>query len=143
MTDVRPAPGTGYLPGYRTSGYPPRSRTGRDCSRARPGTGRVASHEPPYRDGLPVASPFRRAETGSSRGTSTRGILPSVSPELFLGAVLFAVGAIFGSAVTALSWRLPRGESWVHGRSKCPSCGHVLGPLELVPLLSWLAARGR
>ena len=69
--------------------------------------------------------------------------MPSVSPELFVGAVLFAVGAIFGSAVTALSWRLPRGESWVHGRSKCPSCGHVLGPLELVPLLSWLAARGR
>ena len=60
-----------------------------------------------------------------------------------MGAVLFAVGAIFGSAVTALSWRLPRGESWARGRSKCPACGHVLGPLELVPLLSWLVSRGR
>ena len=60
-----------------------------------------------------------------------------------LGASLFALGAVFGSAVTALSWRLPRGESWVSGRSRCPSCGHTLGPLELVPLLSWILARGR
>ena len=60
-----------------------------------------------------------------------------------VGIILFALGAVFGSAVTALSWRLPRGESWARGRSRCPACGHRLGPLELVPLLSWLAARGR
>lgn len=29
------------------------------------------------------------------------------------------------------------------GRSRCPACGKVLGPLELVPVLSWLALRGR
>lgn len=63
--------------------------------------------------------------------------------DVYVGLILFAVGAIFGSAVTALSWRLPREESWVHGRSKCPACGHTLGALELVPLLSWIAARGR
>ncbi len=45
--------------------------------------------------------------------------------------------------MTALSWRLPRGESWAKGRSRCPKCEHVLGPLELVPVLSWLFARGR
>jgi leader peptidase (prepilin peptidase)/N-methyltransferase len=62
---------------------------------------------------------------------------------LFIGAVLFGLGAIFGSGVTALSWRLPRGESWVHGRSRCPACAHVLGPLDLVPIASWALARGR
>lgn len=29
------------------------------------------------------------------------------------------------------------------GRSRCPACGARLGPLDLVPLLSWLALRGR
>jgi leader peptidase (prepilin peptidase)/N-methyltransferase len=56
---------------------------------------------------------------------------------------MYLFGAIFGSAVTALAWRLPRGESWVHGRSRCPACGHVLGPLDLIPILSWVLARGR
>jgi len=69
--------------------------------------------------------------------------LTTVSASLFVGTALGVLGAIFGSGVTALSWRLPRGESWVRGRSRCPNCGHVLGPLELVPILSWLAARGR
>lgn len=55
------------------------------------------------------------------------------------------VGLIMGSAMTALVHRVPRGGgmSWVRGRSACPACGHVLGPLDLVPLLSWALARGR
>ena len=62
---------------------------------------------------------------------------------LVIGTWMFLVGAVFGSAVTALSWRLPRGESWARGRSRCPSCGHELSAIELVPLLSWLLSRGR
>jgi leader peptidase (prepilin peptidase)/N-methyltransferase len=69
--------------------------------------------------------------------------LSESSLTFVVGAIVFAFGAVFGSAVTALSWRLPRDQSWVHGRSRCPACGHTLGALELVPLLSWLAARGR
>lgn len=45
--------------------------------------------------------------------------------------------------MTAVLWRLRSGESWVRGRSKCPKCKKILGPLELVPLFSWLAQRGR
>lgn len=60
-----------------------------------------------------------------------------------IGTFFLFLGAIFGSGVTALSWRLPRGESWARGRSKCPSCHHVLGPPELVPILSWVSTRGR
>jgi len=29
------------------------------------------------------------------------------------------------------------------GRSRCPACARTLGPLELVPVLSWIALRGR
>jgi leader peptidase (prepilin peptidase)/N-methyltransferase len=48
-----------------------------------------------------------------------------------------------GSAVTAIAWRVPRRLSWVRGRSACPSCGTPLGPLDLVPLLTFALARGR
>ena len=63
--------------------------------------------------------------------------------QTYFTIAIVLLGAIFGSGVTALSWRLPRGESWVHGRSRCPSCSHVLGPLELVPVLSWAVGLGR
>lgn len=53
-----------------------------------------------------------------------------------------------GSFATALAWRVPRGVPWIWdrgeaARSACAHCGHVLGPADLVPLFSWLAARGR
>jgi len=58
-------------------------------------------------------------------------------------AVLALLGLVLGSAVTALAHRVPRNLSWVHGRSACPSCGHVLESRDLIPLFSWLFARGR
>jgi leader peptidase (prepilin peptidase)/N-methyltransferase len=53
------------------------------------------------------------------------------------------VGAVMGSAVTALAYRIPRGISWVRGRSACGTCGQVLGAADLVPILSWAISRGR
>lgn len=49
----------------------------------------------------------------------------------------------FGSLAGVLIRRLPLGEPVVLARSRCPSCGHLLGPLDLVPLLSWVARAGR
>jgi leader peptidase (prepilin peptidase)/N-methyltransferase len=66
-----------------------------------------------------------------------------LSLETFIGVSVTVLGLVMGSAVTALSWRVPRGESWVRGRSRCPGCGHVLGVPDLFPVLSWLASRGR
>ncbi len=53
------------------------------------------------------------------------------------------VGLLLGSFSAGLSWRWPRGENAVAGRSRCASCGATLGARELVPVLSWLAQRGR
>ena len=53
------------------------------------------------------------------------------------------LGAIVGSFVGATLIRLPKGESVVSGRSHCDGCGRTLGPLELVPVISFLALRGR
>jgi leader peptidase (prepilin peptidase)/N-methyltransferase len=66
-----------------------------------------------------------------------------MSFEVFIGITVSLLGLVMGSAVTALAWRVPRGESWVHGRSRCPGCGHVLGVLDLFPILSWAAHLGR
>ncbi len=40
-------------------------------------------------------------------------------------------------------YRLPRGESVIGPRSRCPKCGTILGARDLVPVLSYALARGR
>ena len=58
-------------------------------------------------------------------------------------ALILAAGLCFGSFVTLASFRLPRDESVVRPGSRCPSCGTQLKPLDLVPVFSWVAHRGR
>jgi len=54
------------------------------------------------------------------------------------------LGLVFGSFATALSYRLPRDISIVKtAHSFCPACNHRLTFLDLFPLLSWLALRGK
>ena len=55
----------------------------------------------------------------------------------------FMIGAIFGSFFYVVAWRLPKGESIVYPPSHCPSCNHRLGPLELIPIFSYLFQLGR
>lgn len=56
---------------------------------------------------------------------------------------IFFVGCCMGSFYNVCIYRLPRGESLVTPRSHCTSCGHSLGVLDLVPVLSYIALRGR
>src|SRR3990170_5508725 len=58
-------------------------------------------------------------------------------------AFAFVVGAVIGSFLNVCIDRLPRGESLLAPPSHCDACGRRLDPLELVPVLSYLAARGR
>jgi leader peptidase (prepilin peptidase)/N-methyltransferase len=61
-----------------------------------------------------------------------------------LPAILaFPAGMILGSFVTVVAHRVPRGESFVSGRSRCPSCGVQIAAYDNVPVLSWLALRGQ
>jgi leader peptidase (prepilin peptidase)/N-methyltransferase len=60
------------------------------------------------------------------------------------GALLALVlGLVFGSFATMLVHRFAAGGDLLGRRSACPSCGAALGVRDLVPLLSWFAARGR
>lgn len=63
----------------------------------------------------------------------------SYLPGLFWGIV----GCCLGSFLDLWAQRIRREESIFRPRSHCDSCGAVLGPLELIPLVSWLAQKGR
>jgi leader peptidase (prepilin peptidase) / N-methyltransferase len=57
---------------------------------------------------------------------------------------LFAVlGLIFGSFLTVVVHRVPRGESVVRPRSRCPRCGSEIRPIDNVPVVSYVLLRGR
>ena len=56
---------------------------------------------------------------------------------------LIVLGLVLGSFVNALVWRLHEGKDWVRGRSQCTHCGHTLGVGDLVPVLSYLALKGK
>lgn len=53
------------------------------------------------------------------------------------------LGASIGSFLNVVADRLPAGGSLVRPRSHCPACGRTLTSLELVPVVSYLALRGR
>jgi leader peptidase (prepilin peptidase)/N-methyltransferase len=57
--------------------------------------------------------------------------------------VAFLGGLIAGSFVTVVAHRVPRGESIVGPRSRCPGCGTQIAAHDNVPVFSWLLLRGR
>lgn len=57
-----------------------------------------------------------------------------------VGAVL---GVLIGSFLATILIRWPQGRSALGGRSACDSCAAPLGAHDLVPILSFLIARGR
>jgi leader peptidase (prepilin peptidase)/N-methyltransferase len=52
-------------------------------------------------------------------------------------------GLFIGSFLNVVIWRVPRGESVVKPRSRCPQCGHEIRGRDNVPVVSWLLLRGR
>ncbi|WP_197413836.1 prepilin peptidase [Terracidiphilus gabretensis] len=52
-------------------------------------------------------------------------------------------GLVFGSFLNVCLSRWPEGESVVKPRSRCRACGRTLTWWENVPVVSWLALRGR
>jgi leader peptidase (prepilin peptidase)/N-methyltransferase len=53
------------------------------------------------------------------------------------------LGLVVGSFLAAASIRWPQGRGVAGGRSQCDSCNAALGPLELIPLVSYALQRGR
>lgn len=59
------------------------------------------------------------------------------------GLALFSFGAMIGSFLNVVVYRLPRGRSPADGRSHCPECGSRILAHDNIPVVSWLLLRGR
>ena len=55
----------------------------------------------------------------------------------------FVIGACFGSFLNVCISRWPEGLSVVSPRSRCPKCERQITVFENIPLLSWIALRGK
>lgn len=53
------------------------------------------------------------------------------------------LGAVFGSFLNVVAYRLPRRESLLRPASRCPACATPIRPYDNIPVLSWLLLRGR
>lgn len=58
--------------------------------------------------------------------------------ELYYAITFFIFGTIFGSFFNVVGYRIPKGESILYPPSHCTNCNHRLGPLELIPIISFL-----
>jgi len=64
-------------------------------------------------------------------------------PEILILAYVAFLGLAFGSFLNVCIVRLPAERSIFRPRSACPQCGHQLRWYENIPLISYLALRGR
>jgi leader peptidase (prepilin peptidase) / N-methyltransferase len=53
------------------------------------------------------------------------------------------IGLFLGSFYNVVGLRIPANQSIIAPRSACPNCKHTLGPLELIPVLSFLIQKGK
>jgi prepilin signal peptidase PulO-like enzyme (type II secretory pathway) len=60
-----------------------------------------------------------------------------------LAGFALALGGSVGSFLNVCIWRLPRGESVIRPRSRCPECRTPIESRDNVPVLGWLLLRGR
>lgn len=69
--------------------------------------------------------------------------MSSTLPPAYWPILLGIVGAVFGSFIATIAIRWPAGRSVSAGRSACDGCGRTLAAWELVPVVSFVALRGR
>ena len=62
---------------------------------------------------------------------------------ILLGFYAFAIGGIIGSFLNVVIHRYPRGESIVFPGSHCPQCNAAIRWYDNIPILSFMALRGR
>ncbi len=62
--------------------------------------------------------------------------------DLLVTLLAIPVGLVVGGFVTMLVDRIPDETPLTLG-SRCPFCAHPLGVTETIPVVSWLARRGR
>lgn len=68
--------------------------------------------------------------------------MPLIRMDILIGVGVAFLGAILASFVGVVVERVNTGSSWVGDRSRCDACATTLTARDLVPVVSWLLARG-
>lgn len=63
--------------------------------------------------------------------------------EQLVPGIALLFGLLIGSFLNVAVHRIPRQESLVHPRSRCPHCKKQIAARDNIPVLSWLLLRGR
>ena len=63
--------------------------------------------------------------------------------NIFLYAIIFIMGTVFGSFYTLAVYRIPKNIDIIKKHSYCPNCNHKLGFFELIPVLSYIFLGGK
>ncbi len=61
----------------------------------------------------------------------------------YISVIIFVFGAVIGSFLNVLIYRLPIGMDFKKGNSICPNCKHKLNWKDLFPLFSWIFLGGK
>jgi len=85
-----------------------------------------------------VTAPLILSTSAAASGTALSGMTSAIALPLAM-----ALGLIAASFIGLVSLRWPVGRPIAWSRSACAACGRTLHPLELVPILGFLALRGR
>lgn len=63
--------------------------------------------------------------------------------SVYIMVGLFLLGTIMGSFYNVVGYRMSIGESIITPPSHCTKCNHRLGPLELIPIISYVIQGGK
>lgn len=66
-----------------------------------------------------------------------------MAPDIILLSIIFIFGIVIGSFLNVCIYRIPEKEDIVKTSSHCMSCGYHLKWYDMIPLLSFLALRGK
>jgi leader peptidase (prepilin peptidase)/N-methyltransferase len=66
-----------------------------------------------------------------------------MNQQVFWEWYFFIIGAVVGSFLNVVIYRVPKGESVVRPGSSCPACGAKIKPYNNIPILSWFVLRGK
>ena len=70
-------------------------------------------------------------------------VLPAVGVAVVIAMWIFVFWSLIGSFLNVVVYRLPLGESVVHGGSRCPRCARPITWHDNLPVVGWLRLNGR